>query len=41
MIKLAIVDDDARLLRQLSKRLRLPGNLFCLLFNSGVEFVEN
>jgi DNA-binding NarL/FixJ family response regulator len=41
MIKLAIVDDDARLLRHLNNAFQgSPDISFVLLFNSGVEFVE-
>lgn len=41
MIKLAIVDDDARLLRHLKNAFQgSPEISFVLLFNSGVEFVE-
>lgn len=41
MIKLAIVDDDARLLRHLKNAFQgSPEISFVLLFNSGLEFVE-
>lgn len=41
MIKLAIVDDDARLLRHLKNAFQgSPEISFVLLFNSGAEFVE-